>query len=167
MLLLKPVTEKDFLIIEKLAHSIWHKHYVPIVGIDQVNYMLDKMYTQQAIQKQMEEGQQFYLVINDEKESGFISISSRNNTDLILHKFYILQEKQSAGLGTSVFKKITQEIYTPESIRLTVNRQNYKSINFYFKIGFKIEKVADFDIGNNYFMNDFVMLWQNKKMITL
>jgi ribosomal protein S18 acetylase RimI-like enzyme len=48
----------------------------------------------------------------------------------------------------------------PKTIRLTVNRQNFKSINFYFKLGFKIEKVADFDIGNGYFMNDFVMLWK-------
>jgi ribosomal protein S18 acetylase RimI-like enzyme len=46
-----------------------------------------------------------------------------------------------------------------QSIRLTVNRENYKAINFYFKLGFKIEKVADFDIGQGYVMNDFVMLW--------
>ncbi|MEO8761219.1 MAG: GNAT family N-acetyltransferase [Bacteroidia bacterium] len=167
MLTLKPATEKDFLTIEKLAHSIWHKHYVPIVGVEQVNYMLAKMYTQPALQKQTEEGQQFYLVINDEKESGFISISSSNQKDLMLHKFYILQERQNTGLGTLVFNKITQEVYTPTTVRLTVNRQNFKSINFYFKVGFKIEKIADFDIGNNYFMNDFVMLWQNKKMIPL
>ena len=161
MLTLKPATEKDFLIIEKLAHSIWHKHYVPIVGLAQVDYMLAKMYTKEALQKQTEEGQQFYLVMNDEKESGFISISTSNGKDLLLHKFYILQEKQNTGLGTLVFKQLIEDVYNPTTIRLTVNRQNFKSINFYFKLGFKIEKVADFDIGNNYFMNEFVMLWQN------
>ena len=45
--------------------------------------------------------------------------------------------------------------------KLTVNRQNFKSINFYFKNGFTIESVADFDIGNGYVMNDFIM----KKLI--
>jgi hypothetical protein len=45
-------------------------------------------------------------------------------------------------------------------MRLTVNRQNYKSINFYFKIGFRIEKCADFPIGNGFVMNDFVMVWR-------
>lgn len=163
MLTLKPATEKDFLIIEKLAHTIWYKHYVPIVGLAQVDYMLAKMYTQLALQKQLEEGQQFYIVINDENESGFISISSSNSKDLLLHKFYILQEKQNTGLGTLVFKQLIEKLYSPETIRLTVNRQNFKSINFYFKLGFKIEAVKDFDIGNNYFMNDFVMLWQNNK----
>ena len=164
MLTLKPAAEKDFPLIEELARNIWHKHYVPIIGETQVNYMLDKMYAQQALKKQTDEGQTFYMVINEGKESGFISISSSDNKNLMVHKFYILQEKQNTGLGTFVFEKIVA-LYSPATIRLTVNRQNYKSINFYFKLGFKIEKVEDFAIGNNYFMNDFVMLWQNKKLI--
>ena len=48
----------------------------------------------------------------------------------------------------------------PLTVRLTVNRQNFKSVNFYFKNGFTIERVADFDIGNGYVMNDFVMMWK-------
>ncbi len=159
MLSLKPATETDFLTIEQLAQTIWHKHYVPIVGIEQVNYMLAKLYNHKALQQQTIEGQQFYLVLNDEKETGFISISTKDNRDFFLHKFYILQEKQNTGLGTDVFKIIFGKLHNPETIRLTVNRQNYKSINFYFKLGFKIEKVADFDIGDGYFMNDFVMLF--------
>lgn len=162
MLVLKPATSNDFAAIEKLAHTIWHKHYIPIVGEAQVTYMLDKMYSYTALQKQCDEGQRFYLVMNVGKESGFISIRSSDNRDFMLHKFYILKENQNKGLGTLVFKKVIEELYHPETIRLTVNRQNYKSINFYFKLGFKIEKVEDFDIGNNYFMNDFVMLWANK-----
>jgi ribosomal protein S18 acetylase RimI-like enzyme len=43
-------------------------------------------------------------------------------------------------------------------LRLQVNRQNYKAINFYFRNGFIIESIADFDIGDGYFMNDFIML---------
>ena len=163
MLVLRPATPEDFTTIEKLARSIWNKHYIPIVGEEQVNYMLDKMYTHKALQNQYKEGQNFYLIENNESETGFVSISTTDNKNLMLHKFYILQEKQNTGLGTLVFKKIVEKLYTPKTIRLTVNRQNYKSINFYFKLGFKIEKVADFDIGNNYYMNDFVMLWQNKR----
>ena len=48
------------------------------------------------------------------------------------------------------------------TMRLTVNRSNFKSINFYFKLGFIIEEVKDFDIGNNYFMNDFIMIYKRK-----
>jgi ribosomal protein S18 acetylase RimI-like enzyme len=44
-----------------------------------------------------------------------------------------------------------------ECFSLTVNRQNFKAINFYFKNGFVIDEVADFEIGNGFVMNDFVM----------
>jgi hypothetical protein len=37
---------------------------------------------------------------------------------------------------------------------------NYKSVNFYFRLGFIIEKTTDIDIGDGYFMNDFIMLYQ-------
>ena len=55
----------------------------------------------------------------------------------------------------------TQTVIEQESaVRLTVNRKNFKAINFYFKQGFIIEEVKDFDIGNNYEMNDFIMLYK-------
>jgi diamine N-acetyltransferase len=163
---LKPATENDFATIENLARVIWDKHYVPIIGKEQVDYMLGKMYSRQALQEQTKEGQKFHLVLDPEtssgptKETGFIAVSTKDDKNYFLHKFYILQEKQNTGLGTKVFKEVFKNIYPAQSIQLTVNRQNYRSINFYFKLGFKIEQVADFDIGNGYFMNDFVMVWK-------
>jgi RimJ/RimL family protein N-acetyltransferase len=74
-----------------------------------------------------------------------------------LHKFYIDQQKSNAGIGTNVLNLLIQQINS-KSLTLTVNRQNFKSINFYFKNGFKIDRVEDFDIGDGYEMNDFVMV---------
>jgi predicted lactoylglutathione lyase len=42
------------------------------------------------------------------------------------------------------------------TISLQVNRFN-KAKDFYTKIGFTIKEEKDFDIGNGYFMNDYVM----------
>ena len=165
MLILTQASEQDFSAIEQLACLIWEKHYIPIIGDEQVRYMLHKMYRFDAIKKQAEEGQVFYLIHWNRELVGFVSLSSGNQRDFMLHKFYLLQDKQGKGMGTRIFKKICDELYQPETIRLTVNRQNYKSINFYFKLGFVIEKTADFDIGAGYFMNDFVMLWQNKNYL--
>jgi len=164
MFMLKPVTEKDFLIVENLARIIWDKHYITIISQQQIDFMLGKMYSFEALKKQTEEGHKLYLIINNTgEEIGFVSISSDNDKDFWLHKFYILQQKQHAGLGTLVFNKVFSEFYNPSTIRLNVNRQNFRSVNFYFKLGFKIERVNDLEVGNGYFMNDFVMLWQSKK----
>ncbi|MES2763791.1 MAG: GNAT family N-acetyltransferase, partial [Bacteroidota bacterium] len=94
---------------------------------------------------------------NDERSIGFISVSSENKTNYFLHKFYIDQQRSNKGIGTEVLNLLIQEV-APKLLTLTVNRQNFKSINFYFKNGFKIDRVEDFDIGNGYQMNDFVMV---------
>ena len=154
---------KDFLLIAELAKDIWNKHYVPIIGQEQVNYMLEKIYNQESLLEQTEKkGHQFFLISNvaTNKTIGFISISTDNQKDFWIHKFYISATEQNKGMGSEVFKKIIDVMNQPFSIRLTVNRKNYKSINFYFKLGFSIEQVADFDIGNAYYMNDFVMVWK-------
>ena len=157
--------EKDIPVIQQLANEIWWKYYPPIIGFKQVQYMLDRFYSSSSIVDQMKnQNHRFFLIQLDKKNIGFVSISEINKKKKIffIHKFYILSNKANKGIGTKVFKKILS-IFDPYEIRLTVNRQNYKAINFYFKNKFVIEKVADFDIGNGFYMNDFVMLWKKEK----
>lgn len=160
---LKHATPDDFKRIEELAIEIWNKHYVPVIGQQQVDYMLSSIYNYESLLQQTEKkGHQFYLIRQQDDTIGFVSISEESPGNWWIHKFYILNSVQGKGIGADVFELLKQEIKDPATIRLTVNRQNYKSINFYFKLGFKIEEVADFNIGNGYFMNDFVMRWQGK-----
>ena len=101
----------------------------------------------------------FYFIQVEGENTGFVSVHQEEKNEWFIPKFYINQTLAGKGYGTEVFKELLQ-ITQADSIRLTVNRQNYKAINFYFKLGFKIEKVADFDIGDGYVMNDFVMVWR-------
>jgi ribosomal protein S18 acetylase RimI-like enzyme len=152
-----------FSVIATLAHKIWNIHYPPIVGQAQVDYMLEKFYSYDALEKQYNEGQHFYLIQKDAGNIGFISLSEKEKGNFFLHKFYINKGDQGKGLGKQVFEMIKEltGVRDKLSITLTVNRQNYKAINFYFKNGFRIRETADFDIGNGYFMNDFIMEWKN------
>lgn len=150
--------EKDLETIANLAKVIWNDHYVPFIGQEQVDYMLAKIYNYQSLVEQLNVKKHvFYLIKNDDVALGFLSISSQNTTDYFLHKFYIDQQKSNTGIGTEVLNLLINTI-NPKTLTLTVNRQNYKSINFYFKNGFKIDRVEDFDIGDGYRMNDFVMV---------
>ena len=150
---------KDIKIISELAQRIWNQHYLSIIGQKQVDYMLTLMYSAESLQEQIEKkNHQFYLILNQEKTSiGFISVNHEQDGNWFLNKFYIDQTLAAKGNGTLAFNALLEKI-NPLTLTLTCNRQNYKSINFYFKLGFKIERVADFDIGNNYVMNDFVMV---------
>ena len=153
--------EKDIQLISDLAKIIWNQHYPEIITQEQIDYMLNKMYSAESLKEQMEKQQhQFFIIRRDEKEIGFVSVSrSGENGTYFLHKFYILQDKAASGVGTHAFNLLIKQLH-PTEIKLTVNRQNYRSVNFYFKNGFKIERVADFDIGNGFVMNDFVMVWR-------
>jgi ribosomal protein S18 acetylase RimI-like enzyme len=158
MIQLKIAQEKDLETIANLAKVIWNEHYVPFIGQEQVDYMLGKIYNHQSLIEQLNiKKHVFYLIQKDNNTIGFLSVSSENGTDFFLHKFYISQQISNSGIGTKVLNLLI-EIIKPKSLILTVNRQNFKSINFYFKNGFKIDRVEDFDIGDGYQMNDFVML---------
>jgi hypothetical protein len=74
-----------------------------------------------------------------------------------MNKFYIQTKGQNKGAGSEVFKQWEAKT-NPKEVALQVNRRNYKSINFYFKNGFVIKEVADFDIGQGYSMDDFIMV---------
>lgn len=161
MIKLLPANPSDILIIYNLAVKIWNHHYVPIVGQEQVDYMLAKIYSSEDLTLQMtEKKHQFYLIEIDEDIRGFISVSGEE--DMFIHKFYIDQDIQGKGHGAETFHELLGLYSAVNSFALTVNRSNYKSINFYFKLGFKIDHVADFDIGQGYFMNDFVMKWDRR-----
>lgn len=158
MLNLRKATEKDVDNISKLAHVIWNDHYVPIIGKEQVDYMLNKMYSHQSLLEQIiEKKHLMFLIFQDEISIGFLSVSLLKEADYFLHKFYIDQQKSNAGIGTKVLNLLIETIQ-PKLLTLTVNRCNFKSINFYFKNGFKIDRLENFDIGNSYFMKDFVMV---------
>jgi ribosomal protein S18 acetylase RimI-like enzyme len=150
-------------LIHSLATSIWWKHYPAIIGEEQVKYMLGKMYSLEALEHQIKTGaQQFFLLMEDDLPLGFISYEEKHNDEGFIHKFYILDNKQRKGCGTAAFNLLLAEFPDADTIRLQVNRQNYQAINFYFKVGFSIEEVADFNIGDGYFMNDFILQWQRK-----
>lgn len=154
----KNAAETDIPLIADLAEQIWNKYYISIISREQIDYMLKKMYSAESLLTQMKNGEEFTLVYLDAQPVGYISISTRDKRNYFLHKFYIKTNDQAKGIGSSFLLYIEERLKEPETIELTVNRQNYKSINFYFKNGFVIKEVVDFDIGNGYFMNDFVMI---------
>lgn len=154
----KKATKADVALIAHLADSIWRKHYITIITMEQIDYMLDLMYSATSLAKQMDEGHEFTLVYSKEKPIGYISLSSADGKNYFLHKFYIEVEDQGKGVGSELFTHVLNQMPNAESIELCVNRENFKTVNFYFKHGFVIKKIINQDIGGGFYMNDFVMI---------
>lgn len=149
----------DIPLIRRLTLSIWPQTYSNIISRQQIAYMLDMMYSPASLQKQMEEeGCTFILVYDDKEAVGFASYNEIKPCTWKLNKIYILATQQGKGTGRFIINYIVNQIKDKGGsyLQLQVNRHNNAAL-FYEKLGFKIIETADFDIGNGYFMNDYVM----------
>jgi GNAT superfamily N-acetyltransferase len=120
--------------------------------------MLDNMYSSASLQKQMDTGSQFIIVYDDGEPVGFAAYFEKTPSVFKLDKIYILLSQQGKGTGRFVIDHIIDEIKNKgaTALQLQVNRHN-KARNFYEKMGFVIIEEKDFDIGQGFFMNDYVM----------
>ncbi len=147
--------------IQQLAEITWKVAYSSIISPSQMKYMLDLFYSESSLQKQMQEGQQFIAASENEQTVGFASYSPKSTREpnvYRLHKIYIDPNQQGKGIGKLLIDFIIADIKpnNATNLELNVNRHN-KALHFYEKLGFKIIKEEDIDIGEGYFMNDYVM----------
>ena len=153
-------TTKDIPLIIALAMQVWPQTYTPILGEEQVAYMLNRFYTPDALTAQMEQdGHQFLIGYNGGKPVSFASYSAFAPGQYKLHKLYVVKTLHGTGAGKYMMQHI---IYTlrnngAESLQLNVNIHNSPAIRFYKKAGFHHAYSEDIDIGNGYFMNDHVL----------
>ncbi len=154
----KKANKSDIPVIFDLAVKIWRKHYPSIITNLQIEYMLEKMYSKESLAKQLDDGDVFWLAFEHEIPIGYLSYNSLGNGDYFLNKFYVDVDRHRKGIGKQLFDYVFSHLTDARTIRLTVNRKNHTAINYYFKNGFVIEEAKDFDIGDGFVMNDFVML---------
>ncbi|HUR66471.1 MAG TPA: GNAT family N-acetyltransferase [Chitinophagaceae bacterium] len=157
-LTLRRAYEKDIPLIRELTMKVWPQTYSTILTPEQIEYMLKLMYSEQSLSTQMKEQQEFIIVDDGKEPVGFASFSLSSPGVYKLHKIYILPSIQGKGAGKFVINEITKAILRKggTTLQLNVNRNN-KAKDFYERAGFTVIKEEDIDIGNGYFMNDYVM----------
>jgi len=161
MVTIRRATSNDAETIQKLAEIIWWPTYEPILGKEQVRYMLDLFYNTEKIEKQISTGEQTYLLLEeDDKPLAFAAYAPRTeNPDIYkLHKLYCHPDTRHKGYGRLLVNAVEKE--TKEAgkniLELNVNRYN-PAISFYKRIGFSTVYIEDIEIGNGYQMNDYIM----------
>jgi ribosomal protein S18 acetylase RimI-like enzyme len=158
MLKIRSASIDDIPLIRELTFKVWPQTYAAIISQQQISYMLDMMYSEASLKKQMEDGCRFIIVYDEKEPVGFAAYQEIKPTIWKLHKIYILTTQQGKGTGKFVIDHIIREIQLQgaTALQLQVNRQN-KAMSFYEKTGFTVIEEADFDIGNGWFMNDYIM----------
>ncbi len=152
-------TKSDYILIEKLADIIWRKHYIPITGIGQVEHMLKKYQSAEAIAKQIgDDGFEYFILSYEKQAVGYISIK-KEETQLFLSKIYVLSDFRGKKIGKTAMQFIENKAkeYELKTIMLTVNKNNTNTIKAYEKLGFINVRALVKDIGDGYVMDDYQM----------
>ena len=161
MFKIRKATLEDIEMINRLAWIVFPHTYKEILSPEQMEYMMDWMYSPENLHKQMtEDGHIYFLAFEGNEPAGYLSIQPEGEHTYHLQKIYVLPSFQGKKLGKLLFEqaiKAIKELHPePCQMRLNVNRQN-KALTFYEKMGMKKVDEGDFHIGNGYYMNDYIM----------
>lgn len=148
-----------YLQIAKLADVIWREHYIPIVGKPQIDYMLDKYQSAIAIEEQIKNGFEYFLITYEKEPVGYLSIKKEAES-LFLSKIYVLSSYRGKKIGKVAMTFIEEKAksYQLKKIRLTVNINNTNAIKAYEKLRFVNVGPLVTDIGNGFVMDDYQMI---------
>jgi len=144
--------------LSTLASAIWHEAFSEILSLDQINYMIEKFQSFEAIKTAIDKDNYEYFFISDETGiTGYTGVQQKDNK-LFLSKLYIAKENRGRKIASEAFLFLEElaRKRNLKSIWLTVNRNNTHAIEVYKSKGFSIIRTQVTDIGNGFVMDDFV-----------
>ena len=162
LMIKKADTDEQIRQIADLARIIWNEHFTPIIGKDQVDYMVEKFQSYPALKKQLDDGYEYYQIFNSGEFCGYTGIHPGEDGRLFLSKLYIRKDHRGRHLATRVFDFLTdlcrERGYS--AVWLTCNKHNNNSLGIYRHLGFQTIDTQEADIGGGFIMDDYIMEYQ-------
>ena len=134
MITIRKAKEQDIEIIRDIAAATWPSTYLDIIGQNQIDYMLDKMYNKGELLKQLMEGHIFLIAEDNENQFGFAGYSVVDHDERIykLHKLYVLPSAHGKGVGKILTNEVFHQVKEAgaTALQLNVNKHNH-----FYKVG--------------------------------
>ena len=159
MIKIIPATSlKDLECISQLADVIWREHYISIITIEQIDYMLDKYNSVRALKEQINQGYLFFYMTFEDIPVGYVGVK-KDTDSLFLSKLYVLSSYRGKKIGKAAMQHVNDltTSFNFKKISLNVNKYNTNSILAYEKLGFVKTKSIVTEIGHGYIMDDYQM----------
>lgn len=157
--IIRVATREQIQTTATLAAEIWQEHYTPIIGADQVKYMIARFQGPEAITQQIDSGELVYFLIHFAGNAeGYFAIQLRPN-EVFLSKLYVRARMRGRGLAarTLQFVKAIAADNCLKRISLTVNKNNKLALQAYEKLGFANEGPTVTNIGGGFVMDDYIL----------
>jgi GNAT superfamily N-acetyltransferase len=151
-------TEKDIDCLVALIQEIWPEVFIPVIGKEQVDYMLIHYQGKDVITAEIGQGVKYFIVEEAEKPVGYFAYSVEEE-HIFISKVYLKKELRGAGLSNRIFLFFEEAARSnnKDKLFLHVNRYNKLAVDVYLHKGFKIVKTVDQPLGDRFFLNDYWM----------
>lgn len=150
---------KDIAVIQALARSIWDEAYGELLSKEQIDYMLQMMYSEKVITEELLRGTMWELIVANGKACGYLSYAIAEDNSVKLSKIYIDKNFRRTSIAADSISRVKQ--YAAQNgkdyVYLTVNKNNKTAIRSYEKNGFVITASVVTDIGQGFSMDDYIM----------
>lgn len=162
---IRPAGIEDIPVIREMAGIVFRETYKDILSPEQMEYMMDWMYSEDSLKEQIEgDGKEFLVAEYDSVPCGYVSYELEKELEegrkqYHLQKLYILPEWQGKGIGRAMFEAVLKQLseWNCEGFRIELNVNRYnRAVSFYEHIGMHCDRQGDFPIGKGYFMNDYI-----------
>lgn len=159
---LVPVTTDEQLRrLAVLAEGIWHECFPGIISEEQINYMVERFQSYDAMCRQISgEGYNYFFICHDGQIAGYTGFVLRpEEKQMFLSKLYLRSDFRGHGLASFAVDELCGICRREglERIRLTVNIHNRQAIDVYLHKGFRVIFDQKADIGSGFYMDDHVM----------
>lgn len=160
MLIIKQAAPEDIPVLREVAFQIWREYYPALLSREQIEYMLEWMYSPEVIRKELAAGVVWDLAFLDAQTTGFLSYAhQKDQAEVKLNKLYLLPSMHGRGFGRQLLEHVKgrAEALGARWIRLQVNKRNERAIHAYERAGFRVTESIVSDIGGGFVMDDYVM----------
>ena len=155
----RPATVSDQPVLVDLARRIWTASYRDIIAGSQIDYMIDWMYSETTLRRELDSGVRWDILFVDDTPAGYLSYETVEPLTVRLHKIYLLPDQQGKSLGRRMVERV--ESFASDAcaqrVVLTVHKRNERAQAFYRRCGFETVDSIVKDIGNGFIMDDYLM----------
>ena len=151
-------TKSEIECLVELIREIWPEVFIPIIGEEQVDYMLVHYQGEAVIAAEIENGIRYFFIEDSDMLIGYFAYSLEED-NLAISKIYLKKSLRGFGLSSKVFsylEEVAQE-NNKGKLSLRVNRSNKQAVEVYLRQGFEIVKIVDQPFGEKFFLNDYCM----------
>lgn len=147
--------------LEDLIQTIWPEVFTPIIGEEQVAYMLATYQSRETISAEIASGVAYFLIGLEGQNIGYCAYETQER-QLFISKIYLLNRLRGQGISRQVFEWLANiaKSQNLEKLQLHVNRYNQQAVAVYQHFGFVIVKEVDTPLGE-YLLTDY---WMEKQV---